>query len=215
MKLGGAVLAFDFASPTASAAVARDGRLLAALERPRDPSGDQDLLRLVDRTLAEGGVERRELAGVVALRGPGSFTGTRIACATAIGLGRGLGIPATGLSTLEALAWRSAAGSGEVVAAVDALRGEWFVQRFRRDAEATPLEDARRITPERDDLGDADLLVGFDAGRVAGAHGIPHLEPDHLAAEVARLASLDQWLWDADKLSHPLYLRPPATTRAR
>ena len=52
------------------------------------------LLGLVDEALAAAGLGPRQLAGVIALRGPGSFTGLRVGLATALGLHESLGIAA-------------------------------------------------------------------------------------------------------------------------
>ncbi|MBZ0103834.1 MAG: hypothetical protein K8I65_16880, partial [Thermoanaerobaculia bacterium] len=105
------VLALDFGSSEPSAALARDGRVLAvesASRRAGEPAPEP--LELTDRLLADAGLALAQVEGVVALRGPGSFTGLRIACATALGL-EGTGLAATAVSTFEALAL--VAGEGE------------------------------------------------------------------------------------------------------
>ncbi len=213
------VLAFDFGSPVASVAVARDGELAAERSADRD-GGDRDLLRLVDETLRGAGAARCDLDGVIALRGPGSFTGTRVACATALGLAAGLDIMATGVSTLEGLALSAGPDRGEVLAVVDALRGEWFVQRFAGPSELVvkALDSPRIERPGSSTLGGVRRLVGFGAARFATAAGLDPewaFEPREVASAVARAASLDRWPWDRGLLSLPLYLRPPATSRPR
>lgn len=208
------VLAFDFASPVASVAVARAGAPLAVLVEPR-AEGGPELLALVGRALAAAGVAPAALGGVVALRGPGSFTGLRVACATALGLAAGTGAPATAVSTLEALALAAPEGAGRVLAVVDALRGDWFVQPFARGTgfDALALAEAR-LAP-RDEpglLADVDLFVAPPGAGTATPAAKPRLEVADLAVAVARAASLDRWAWDASLLSRPLYLRPPAVT---
>lgn len=56
--------------------------------------------------LHQTGVKRKELEGIAVGRGPGSYTGLRVGIAAGLGLARGLGLPAVGVDTLEAVALR-------------------------------------------------------------------------------------------------------------
>jgi tRNA threonylcarbamoyladenosine biosynthesis protein TsaB len=215
MSAGRTVLAFDFGSPSASVAVARGVDLLAGVRAPR--AADAELLQLVTAALARAGVARGELDAVVALRGPGSFTGTRVACATALGLGAGLGVPAGGVSTLAAAALAAPAGAGHVVAVVDALRGEWFTQRFHRGErlELRPTSEPAIVRPDELAGGPA-LIVGVEARRFAAAISgapLPALEVEGLAEGVARAVAEGCWLLDEEQLARPSYLRAAATSR--
>jgi tRNA threonylcarbamoyladenosine biosynthesis protein TsaB len=227
------VLAFDFGSPTASAALAAAGVPLAARVEARDGAGD--LLRLISAVLADAGVAPHELGGAVAVAGPGSFTGLRVACATALALGQAWPLAIGGVSTLTALAWSAPAEVQRVVAVVDALRGEWFVQSFgaadargSRSAEEAPRlwrpgdpSAAAGVLGELSDLGDlsdlSHLVIGFDAERFAATAGsaAPRLVPLALAPAIAAAASRPDWIWDPAPLTRPFYLRAPATTRPR
>ena len=201
----------------ASAAVARRGELLAAVSGARG-EGEPDLLARIARALGEAGVPVAGLGGIVALRGPGSFTGLRIACATALGLAAATATPATGVSSLEALALAAPAAAGRVLAAIDALRGDWYRQRFARGAglEAAPLDEPRLAPHDEGGLLDGiDLLIappGTFSVAAPAARAHRALEVADLASAVARAASLDRWEWNPALLSHPLYLRPPAVT---
>jgi tRNA threonylcarbamoyl adenosine modification protein YeaZ len=145
----GLVLALDAGSPLVSVAVGRGGGTLALRAVPQQRSSTQ-LLALVAEALAELGARPADLAGVVALAGPGSFTGLRAALATALGFHQGLGLPALAVPTLAAMAAASDAPAGSlVIAAVDALRGEWSAQAFR----AGPVPEP---------LGEMELLAGGD-----------------------------------------------------
>ena len=72
----------------------------------------------------------QELAAVVVVRGPGSFTGMRVGLAAAKALAEGAGIPLVAVSRLAVLA----AVSGSRWTALDAGRGQVYL----RDAEADP-----------------------------------------------------------------------------
>lgn len=207
----GLLLAIDAASPRVSVAVGRRGEVTAerAIEIGRS-SGR--LMDLIGEVLAEAGARPADLGGVVALRGPGSFTGLRVGLATALGFHQALGVRATALSTLHVL---STLAEGPVVAAVDALRGEWSVQAFNpsSEMELLPGPQIPRLLP-----GDAGTVVGFGVSRLAGPDwppGVRLLEAGPLAGAAVRLATSLNLDWDADLLVRPLYSRPPAITPAR
>lgn len=214
------LLALDCGSPLVSVAVGLGEEVLAARSVEIARSSER-LLAMIDEALAEAGTRLADLAGVVALAGPGSFTGLRVGLATALGFHQALGLPAAALPTFEALAVAVPAGDGLLVAAVDALRGEWFTQdfagspplplappRLRRPAEIVELV---ALAPAR--------LVGFGVGALAASPGWPAatalVEPGALAPAALRRAAepgqapLD---WDAAALTRPLYLRPPSVT---
>jgi tRNA threonylcarbamoyl adenosine modification protein YeaZ len=181
------------------------------------------VLEMMREVLAEAGARPADLGGIVALRGPGSFTGVRIGLATAFGFHQALGIPATGLSTFEILAAAAEAPEGAVVVgAVDALRGDWSVQTGHGAPELIP---AGQIPGLFDRLGappDGRVLAGFDLDRLAVLPGWPaeirRFTPGPerpLAAVAALRAAEPSTVWDPGLLTDPLYSRPPAVTLPR
>lgn len=225
------LLALDAASPWVSAALARDGEVLAERAAEMERSAGQ-LLEMVRGLLAEVGARPADLGGVVALRGPGSFTGLRLGLATALGLHQALGIPATALDTLQVLAAQAAAAGGgdSIVAIVDALRGDWSAQAFTAAPRPQPLTEMELLPGSRlpelferasPRTGDR-VVAGFGAPRLADLPGWPaeirlH-EPDprnSLAAVAARLAAGPETEWDPARLTSPLYSRPAAISQPR
>ncbi|HEX2164131.1 MAG TPA: tRNA (adenosine(37)-N6)-threonylcarbamoyltransferase complex dimerization subunit type 1 TsaB [Thermoanaerobaculia bacterium] len=104
MTAPGPILAVDSASPVVSVAVAVGGAVRAerAVEIGRS---SERLLAMIDEVLREAGVDGpRGLAGIVALAGPGSFTGLRVGLATVLGLHQATGVPAAAVPTLPVLA---------------------------------------------------------------------------------------------------------------
>lgn len=222
MPLHSPVLALDTASPTVSVAVAAEGRCLAtrSLELRRSSEG---LLTAIDETLAEAALSLADLGGMLSLQGPGSFTGLRIGLATVLGFHQALGLAATAWPTLPILA---AAGVGtdapaledgkEIVAAVDAMRGDWMIQRFRRlgdgpeglesvgAAERVPAAELRSAKPCR--------LVGFGVPELELGEGIEPVEPGLLAPIASAFASSHELPWDPGHLTAPVYFRAPAVT---
>ncbi|MCR5293575.1 MAG: tRNA (adenosine(37)-N6)-threonylcarbamoyltransferase complex dimerization subunit type 1 TsaB [Lachnospiraceae bacterium] len=119
-------IGIDASQPMGSCAVSRDGMIVAAgtIERPIE-----NMTELIRRTLKEAGAELSELTEIVSCIGPGSQTGIRTTVVTCNALGLALGIPVTGIMSLDALA-ALADGREHVLAAVSAGRRRWFTASY-------------------------------------------------------------------------------------
>ncbi len=208
------LLALDTGSPTVSVALARDGAVVASRSVAQERSSKR-LLEMVQEVLDEAGIGIGDLGGIAVLRGPGSFTGLRIGLATTLGLHQALGVPATALPSLQALAV-SVGTSGLVIAAVDALRGDWSAQAF---VDGLPLGEMELVPgPELPRLagGREGVVAGFGVSRLAETPGWPAglrlLEPGPLAPAAAILAASPGTVWDPGLLTSAVYSRPPAVT---
>lgn len=96
----------------------------------------QSVLVFVDALMNEAGVAKTQLDAVAFGRGPGAFTGVRLAVAVAQGFAYALDIPALPVSTLAATALDAFTATPELQArpllvALDARMGEVYVGRFR------------------------------------------------------------------------------------
>lgn len=121
------ILAIDTATEACSVALEVDNTLYSHFEVcPQQHS--QRLLPMIDAILKEAGVELASLDLLAFGRGPGSFTGVRIATGMIQGLALGTGLPVAGVSTLKAMAVEAAQKStGQFVAvASDARMGEVY-----------------------------------------------------------------------------------------
>jgi tRNA threonylcarbamoyladenosine biosynthesis protein TsaB len=132
------LLAFDTSTEWCTAALWLDGRLVDAGEHAGQRHS-QLLLPMITGLLAQAGLTLTALDGIAFGRGPGSFTGLRIACGVAQGLALGAGLPVLGVSTLEALA--EEAGAARVVTCLDARMHEVYAAVWRR-ADAGWLAEA-------------------------------------------------------------------------
>ncbi len=220
------ILFLDTASPVSSVAAGGHGEVLAerTIEQRRT---SELLLPVIEEVLAEAGVALSDLHGIAALQGPGSFTGLRIGLATLMGLHQSLAIRATALPTLPILAVAAGPGAAggddtEVVAAVDAMRGDWVTQRFavrvRRGAlDAVPLSEPELLDAAAlADRGPC-RLAGFGVSALAEepwhrGSAIELIEPPPLAAVAALRMSTEEIDWDPARLTSPIYFRPPAVT---
>ncbi len=93
------------------------------------------LVAAVGELLARNGAEVKQLGAIVAVHGPGSFTGVRVGLSVAKGLAEAAGIPVVAVSRLELLAWKAQTPS----AALDAHRHEVFLHLGRLGAEPQEL----------------------------------------------------------------------------
>jgi tRNA threonylcarbamoyladenosine biosynthesis protein TsaB len=124
--LRGPLLALDSSGRSAYVAVEVDGRVLAGETVSAQANASSALMPAVDRAVAAAGLRPRDVAAVVCGGGPGSFTGLRIAAATAKGIVRALGVPLYAYSGLMAAAAAHRVDERPVCALFDARNHEVY-----------------------------------------------------------------------------------------
>ena len=147
------VLAFDTANEVISIGVGalhpetKTIEIVASAEVRVHRASNTQLLPRIDELLAEHGIGRDGIACVACGRGPGSFTGVRIAMATAKGVASALGVGLVGFSTLDAVAWNvwAAGVRGSLLVAADAMRKEVYPVRYDVDDEGAHRLEADRV----------------------------------------------------------------------
>lgn len=181
------LLAFDTSTELCSAALLLDGQQLLTREAMVGNRHSDILLPMVTDLLREADLTLDRLDGIAYGKGPGSFTGLRIACGIAQGLALGADLPVLGIVTLEAMAWRD--GSERVIACLDARMHEVYYGAYRRVGaglvtEIEPCVRAPDAVPMPAGNGWRGLGPGFGAWpEVLGTR-----LRDHLSGIVA-----DQW----------------------
>jgi tRNA threonylcarbamoyladenosine biosynthesis protein TsaB len=110
MKTAPPYLAFDTSGPSGSVAVGSGTSVLAALSLEVRQEHASRLVPTIDAVLSEAGLAVSGLGGIVVGEGPGSFTGVRVAAATAKGLAHALGLPLFAFPSLAGAALAEDAG---------------------------------------------------------------------------------------------------------
>jgi tRNA threonylcarbamoyl adenosine modification protein YeaZ len=172
------------------------------------------LMGVIEETLKLSGADYDGIGRVAVSTGPGSFTGVRVGVATARGLALALKIPATGITTLEAIAaeTRRQFPARPVMVAIDARREELYAAIYDEFANilyapaVIDLQDAALLAREY-----RPVLAGSAAAMVAEAAVPDTFDVGSLATTAdigvyARLAAAKDPNGEKPK---PVYLREP------
>lgn len=165
------LLAIESSTEQLSVALLSDGQVQARDSRETRRHGAL-LLPLVEGLLAEAGIGRRQLDAIAFGRGPGAFTGVRLATSAAQGLGFGLDRPVLAVSSLQALAVAMLRGTAvaPLMTLLDARMGELYAAGWTVDADGglLPAFDEQLVAP-------ANLVLpGDDVWSVAGSGWLVH-----------------------------------------
>jgi tRNA threonylcarbamoyladenosine biosynthesis protein TsaB len=224
------VLALDTTTEACSVALivdataeGRGGRLRERFEiAPRRHA--ELVLPMVGSVLAEAGLALRDVDAIAFGRGPGAFTGVRLAIAIAQGLALGADRPVVPVSTLATLAQgavaRRVAPGDRVLALIDARMGEVYAGAFAVDDEGLvrPLGDERVLPPGVVAAPDGPFVAvgsGWDAHRdvLLASWGRSPVADDGdalpRAGDLARLAARELAAGRAQDAARarPVYLR--------
>jgi tRNA threonylcarbamoyladenosine biosynthesis protein TsaB len=129
------LLAIDTSAGHCSAALLNAGAVSHRL-RPAERRHGELILGMMDDLLAAAGLGAADLDVFAFARGPGSFTGLRIAAAVVQGAALAVNKPVVGVSTLASLAQgcRRTDGAARVLCALDARMGEVYFGAYEADA---------------------------------------------------------------------------------
>ena len=173
------VLAFDTANEVIALGVgrldaaARAIELVASTEVEARRASNTQLVPRIDELCAQADVAREEIACVCVGRGPGSFTGVRIALATAKGVASALEVGLVGVSSLDAVAWGAwrAGERGSLLVVADAMRREVYPVEYRLGEDGAERLTADRVikagafAEELGAMGSSDRLIAGDGLR--------------------------------------------------
>ena len=151
------LLAIETATEACSVALLHGDALIERSEiAPRRHA--ELVLPMAESLLAEAGIVRRQLDAIAVGRGPGAFTGVRLAISVAQGLALALDIPVVPVSSLAALAMQAPRNGAAILAAIDARREEIYAGAFRFDADGLvePLDRERVLAASTLELPEAE-----------------------------------------------------------
>ena len=190
--------------------------------RSADLSGERahasDLLPTLAELLADLGAAPGEIDLVLVGLGPGSYTGLRVGVATALGLARGTGAEALGLSSSEVLAWHALRPGERAWHLLDARGGALYATRLERsddDVRVLAGPEAVALEEFEIDLVEGERLFADEAAREAArltgalAARVETGERPHASA-LLELGSARAARGERTPLERlrPLYLRP-------
>lgn len=158
------LLAFETATEACSVALYVDGQVRERFEIA--PRRHAELsLPWAEELLAEAGLARSQLDAVALGRGPGAFTGVRLAIAIAQGIALALDRPLIPVSTLQVLALRAPAEATHVLSSIDARMGEVYAARHVCVDGQWHLEGEEVVcAPEAVELPDGSRWFGVGTG---------------------------------------------------
>jgi tRNA threonylcarbamoyladenosine biosynthesis protein TsaB len=185
------VLGLDAATAGCSAALFEDGRILAHAGAAMEHGHAEALVPMILDVM--GGRSFADLDGIGVTRGPGGFTGIRVALATARGLGLAAARPVVGVTTFAAIARavEMPAGMDRLLVLIESRRRDLYAQLFAAAGRA--IGEPAALMPE--DLpvyaGPGPILLAGDgAARAAAVFGNAALAPGPGRPDAAAVAAL-------------------------
>jgi tRNA threonylcarbamoyladenosine biosynthesis protein TsaB len=219
-----AFLAFDTSGAVGSVAVGAANRVLARASLDDRNEHASHLVPAIAKALERAGLTSSDLAGVVVGEGPGSFTGVRVAAATAKGLVHALQLPLWAVSSLAAAALAEDAGPVRYVL-FDARHERVYGACYRVE----PSAFSALVEPHPGTVGET-LRGAVPAGAVFVGEGARrhrsviegagfHVGPGPSRSLAEGLLRSIELMRDGPPLAdvaawEPRYVRPPSVERA-
>ena len=215
------ILALESSATACSAALCRDGELVAQSYQNSGLTHSRTLLPMVRDMLANSQLTLDQVDVIAVAAGPGSFTGLRIGIAAIKGLAFPDDTPCIGVSTPEAIAYGLLGFEGTVIPMMDARCGQVYTALFQgKDGRLTRLseDEALPLSELKEKLKSCPgplWLCGDGAhlGLAAWGEELPvQMAPAHLCCQRASAVGLAAMQHLGEAVSPaalvPCYLRP-------
>ena len=218
------LLALDTATEACAVALLHGGKVISHYEvAPRLHA--QRLLPMIHDLLGEAGLALAALDAIAFGRGPGAFTGVRIAVGVVQGLAFALDKPVLPVSNLAVLAQRALRehGAQQVAAAIDARMDEVYWGCYRAEQGEMRLQGVEAVlAPEQAALPRNAEGQWFGAGTGWGAYAArialqPAARDDAMLPHAEDLLTLARFAWLRGEAvpaeqAQPVYLRDNVAT---
>ena len=208
------MLALEFSSPQRSVAVQADPRLPAIELIDTTPGRNMQPFALIEAALQQAGLEREAITTIVVGRGPGSYSGIRVALALAQGWQLATGVKLIGVSSAASIAAQAVAANvtEKFNVVIDAQRGEFYRAGYANQngiaQELILLELVTAATVHALETA-GELLIGPEVTRWFPASRIVF----PTATQLLHLAQATAGVTVAETLE-PIYLREPTFVKA-
>lgn len=141
----------DTSTETGTLALTENGAIIDSIVFPAGVFSVTNMVFELEKLIEKAKISRKELSYIVAGRGPGSYTGIRVAASFAIGISEALQLPIIGVSSLTLFVPPNDY-EGSFLSVVDARSGGLYIQRgtvekgvvsFAKEAELVPHVDVK------------------------------------------------------------------------
>ena len=227
------ILGIDGSGLVASVALVEDDNLIGEYTTGYKKTHSQTLLPMLDALSGMVELDLHTLDAIAVAAGPGSFTGLRIASATAKGLGLSLGCPIVSVPTVDGLAYNMWGCRDLVCPIMDARRGQVYTGLYSFDdqgqlqvLESQCAVDFKDIAAKINERGQAVTFLGDgvpvfaetiqDLLRVPYRFAPAHMNRQH-ASSIATLGSIyfAKGQYETAAAHRPEYLRMSQAERER
>ncbi|SEA75730.1 tRNA threonylcarbamoyladenosine biosynthesis protein TsaB [Pseudobutyrivibrio sp. ACV-2] len=227
------ILGIDGSGLVASVAIVEDDNLIGEYTTGYKKTHSQTLLPMLDELSKMVELDLNTLDAIAVAAGPGSFTGLRIASATAKGLGLSLGCPIVSVPTVDAIAFNLWGSDTLICPIMDARRGQVYtgLYSFEADGQFTVVKpqcavDFAEIADQINKTGQPVTFLGDGVSvftdKISELITVPYrFAPAHLnrqhASSVATLGKLYYENGDCEPAAdhRPEYLRLSQAERER
>lgn len=216
------ILSIDTSTSVCAVALHHEGALLASSSIHTAKGSASALLNLLSQVLENAGAQKQALQAIAVGKGPGSYTGLRIAVSTAKGLCHALNIPLIGVNSLTALAVQEQQSlpllkNDLLVPMIDARRMEVYTAVYSTDMQELETTHAHIIKPTsfQDYIEKGYRLWLFGNGAAKTKSLLEHERICHLAHPYTAVIGIGHLAWqrwqsgDFEDLAYyePFYLK--------
>lgn len=207
------VLAVEAAGSACSAALWRDGAIVARRFALMEHGQAEALIPMVQAVMSEAGMGFESLDLIAASTGPGSYTGLRVGLAAARALASSAGKPLSGVDSFDCIR-AGVAEAGSLLVALETRRSDLYIRFYDIDGR---ILDTDSVVSEAELIarfgGNPPFWIAGDAAERAAAlleNAKISEAPRH--GDAAKVAEIAAFRWAAEKIPRPaapIYLRPP------